>query len=233
MNPYLFIITARGGSKGLPRKNIIDLGGKPLIAWTIAAIRGALPRLGGEGHRIICSTEDSEIAQVAIKWGGEVPFMRPAELASDTAKSVDVVIDVLDKIGDEWKAVILVQPTSPFLSSSDVVNAIEMYGDGRTLVMGVCRNEHPIEWNYRMSNDGSLKNVLPCEPDLGRQRLPASYRSTGAIYVWDAAEIRKSRTYDPPNKRGFVMPPERSVDIDTIDDLNLAQQMIDRGTIKQ
>ena len=139
----LFIIPARGGSKGIPHKNIVDLGGRPLIAYSIDAAKGALRSLGipGELHRIILSTDDAEIAQVARDFSHlAVDYMRPAELATDTAGSREVILhamDYADRAGIPYDCVVLLQPTSPFRTWEHVVGALELFSPDIDMVVGV------------------------------------------------------------------------------------------------
>src|SRR5262245_25182815 len=117
----LGLITARGGSKGVPRKNVRPLGGKPLLAWTIEAARNA-PVI----DRLILSSDDAEIIEVARAWGCEVPFVRPPELATDTADSVEVVRHALSTLGEDYDYVVLLQPTSPLRTGEDIENCVRL-----------------------------------------------------------------------------------------------------------
>ena len=125
--PILFIMPARGGSVGGPGKNVYPIAGIPNVGRTARACTAAAQILGGEGHRIICSTDSEEIAECAKRWGAEVPYLRPAELATSTARTIDVVIHTLDTLGDDWEAVVLLQCTSPFTSAADIVGAVKRF----------------------------------------------------------------------------------------------------------
>lgn len=144
----LILIPARGGSKGLPEKNLKEVGGIPLVGLAARLGRNVASQLDA-ATRVICSTDDDAIASAAREWGAEIPFHRPAALASDTAKSIDVVLHALDALADDdFDAVVLLQPTSPLTAVEDVLGALELHCLTRTSVVSVCPAEHPAAWQY-------------------------------------------------------------------------------------
>ena len=221
------LITARGGSKGIPRKNVRLLAGKPLIAWTIEAARAT--RLI---DRIIVSTDNQEIADVAIQFGAEVPFMRPAELALDNSSHLDVALHALQWIesrqDEQVEYLVTLQPTSPLRICSDIDGAIELASrSDADAVIGVCEAEsHPYLMHQRAS-DGVLTPFVASDIKyLRRQDLPPAYRINGAVYVHCAQRLKASRVWFPSNVVGYVMPSERSLDIDTEWDLKLVDCLL-------
>ena len=221
------LITARGGSKGIPRKNVLPLDGKPLIAWTIqTALESRLL------EDVIVSTEDSEIASVAQKFGAQVPFLRPAHLAQDDSPHIDVVLHALDwlvKNRDQRpKWVVLLQPTSPFRAAQDIDNAVQLAlsQDANAVVSVTETSAHPY-LTRTMDRKGRLKHFMKhCLAYPRRQDLPPAYAINGAVYVNKYRSLAASRSFYPKNTYGYVMPPERSLQIDTPWDLFLARLIV-------
>ena len=155
------IIPARGGSKGLPGKNIKEINGKPLIAYSIEAALAS-----SNISKVIVSTDDPEIYQTAIKYGASETFLRPKELALDNSLAVDNYIYTLKRLESEFKAniskFIVLQPTSPLRKVIDIDNAIELFNDkDADSVISYCQEEHPIVWHKYISEDGKLINIFP------------------------------------------------------------------------
>ncbi len=219
----LGLITARGGSKGIPRKNVADLAGKPLIAWTIEAARESR-RLS----RVMISTDSEEIARVARQWGAEVPFMRPPELAQDDSSHVAVVIHAVRWLESHQGArpdyVLLLQPTSPLRGPEDIDASIHLALDrDADAVISVCpTRDHPYLCK-RITPDGLLLDFAP-KPEgyLPRQILPPAYALNGAIYLVRCNVLLAQETWYTDRTFAYIMPPERSLDIDTSWDLYLA-----------
>mgnify|MGYP003650616170 CR=1 FL=1 len=218
----LAIITARGGSKGLPRKNVLPLGGVPLIAWTVRAALNA-QCIG----RVVVSTDDKEIAQVARDAGAEVPFRRPAVLASDTATSVDVVAHALQEVPGHTRAVLL-QPTSPFRTAADL-DAGHTIWDGSDTpgCVSVCEAVDSPWLMYYSDAAGRLSRLMPEPPGgLRRQDLPKTLVLNGAFYFFDLAEFFAQQRLVFAEGLGFEMPQDRSLDIDTLADFEAAERQI-------
>ncbi len=214
------LITARGGSRGLPGKNIRSFCGKPLIAHTIeAAVQS------GCLESVLVSTDSREIADVCLKYGAEVPFLRPAHLAADDAKSRDVVLHALDLMEKKTPvdSVCLLQPTSPLRSAEDIRQAVSIFRKkSAETVISVTEYSHPIQWAVSVSEDGKISETSVLKSSR-RQELSARYHPNGAIYIFNAEFIRRSESYIGQNTYSFIMPPERSVDIDTPFDFLLAE----------
>lgn len=217
----LGLIPARGGSKGIPRKNIRPIAGKPLIAWTIeAALRS--PALDA----VVVSTDDPETAEAAISAGAEVPFMRPADLAQDHTPGIDPVLHALAEL-PEFDAVLLMQPTSPLRSTADIDDCLDLaWTRGASSVVSVSEPDtHPF-WTYQLSGDQTLKRLIDAPPVMRRQQLPSVYALNGAIYYARAEWLMTNRTFVAAETLAFVMPRARSVDIDTLLDWQIAEMLL-------
>ncbi len=224
----LFFIPARGGSKGLPRKNVLPLAGKPLIAHVLSAIGEARRLLPQLQSRVVVSTDDEEIATVARAWGAEVPALRPAEMARDDSSAMDAVyhmLEVLGRSGFQPEAVFLSQPTSPLVDAADIVEAIRVYEATGRSVVSVTPNEHPFEWSY-LIEDGRLRAAVDWPFPAKRQDARTTYRFNGAIWIATRAHIESARQFESPDMGVVVMPADRSVDIDTQTDLELAELIL-------
>ncbi|MDO8522307.1 MAG: acylneuraminate cytidylyltransferase family protein [bacterium] len=213
----LAIIPARGGSKGIPRKNVRMFGGKPLIAHTIDAAKEA-PSV----NRIIVSTDDAEIARVSKECGAEVPFLRPRELATSASKVVDAVIHLLEKLkadeAYEPTYILLLQPTSPLRTSEDVERAVKLFFDAEAdSLVSVCRTE-----NVLMTKDA--EDVLTVQnPELlsspNRQELPAFYKFDGSmIYLTKTEILLKEHSFIAGKLVGYEIPRWRGADMDELQD---------------
>lgn len=224
----LAIIPARGGSKGLPGKNIKKLCGKPLIAWSIEQAKSC-----DNIDRIVVSTDDESIAKVAKKYGTEVPFMRPAELATDAASTVDVIFHVFgwykkhEDFGPEY--ILLLQPTSPLRAVADIKGAIQTLKDkDARAVVSVCETDHHPWWSNILPEDGNMKNFLRLDIlNKRRQELPVFYRLNGAMYLADSDYLLTHNGFIGPNTFAYKMPKERSVDIDSDVDFKLAALLLE------
>ncbi len=226
--PIVGIIPARGGSKGIPRKNIAPLAGKPLMAWTIAAASAS-----GILDRVLVSTEDLEIADAAKSLGAEVPFMRPAELAQDQTPGIDPILhalETLDQSGYHPEWVMLLQPTSPLRTAEDIRGAMALAERNRAeVVVSVCEAVPPPAWMKRITPEGVLEDYFPQEkiPPI-RQGLASAYSLNGAIYLARVSVLRERKSFQNGRSFAFVMPRERSLDIDTPWDLELAGMILAR-----
>ncbi len=222
----LYIIPARGGSKGIPRKNIKPLGGRPLIAYSIDVARALAP----DSH-IILSTDDDEIADTARDLGLKVDYMRPPSLATDTAGSREVIIDAMDyadRAGIAYNRVVLLQPTSPFRKVEDVKNALALYTEDVDMVVSVteatsnpyynCFETDPVTGFLHVSKGDGLYTR--------RQDAPQAWEYNGAVYVINPRSIRLMPLGAFPRRVPCVMPHERSLDLDTPLDWAVAELMI-------
>ena len=218
----LAIIPARGGSKGIPRKNIKTLAGKPLIGWTIDAAKKA-----GCVDHIVVSTEDEEIAAVARGLGADVPFMRPSELAEDETPGIDPILHAIKNLPSyEW--VLLLQPTSPLRSSLDIEGIWQLcQSSAAPSAVSITKvSKHPC-WMYQYSNQGQLRPFISgCSDITRRQDLPAAYALNGALYLAKTQWLLQQGSFIGPETIGYIMPQERSVDIDTEQDIRWAEFLI-------
>jgi CMP-N,N'-diacetyllegionaminic acid synthase len=219
----LVVIPARGGSKGIPGKNIISFAGKPLICYTIeAALKSKYLR------RVIVSTDDSEIAKIAKDCGAEVPFIRPPNLSQDDTPSVSVVKHAVNIIEESQSClfdfVVLLQPTSPLRDERYIDLAIEKMLETRAdSVISVCKvKQHPF-WNF-VAQDDRLYSLLPnCDKSFQRQELLQTYAPNGAVYVVRRSVLFVENTVFGKDLRGIIMPSEGSIDIDDYYDWFLAE----------
>ncbi len=223
------LIPARAGSKGLAQKNIKPLAGKPLIAHTIEQALAA-----EQVSQVVVSTDDERIAEVAKKYGAEVPFLRPAELAQDDSLAVDAYQYTLKKLEKETApidSVIILQPTSPLRQSADIDAAIELYKNKKAdSVIGYTLENHPIIWHKYIKEDGSFEDIFDADLMMNRQEInKPSYYPNGAIFVLSRECINR-RNFYTSKSYAYVMPRERSVDIDTLDDFEYVEFLISRHT---
>lgn len=206
----LALIPARGGSKRIPRKNIRPFCGKPLLQWTIEAAQSAACI-----DQIVVSTDDLEIAEVARAGGAEVPFMRPTELATDDSPSISTVLHTLHQL-PAMSDIILLQPTSPLRSGADIdgIFSHRNYLGCANMVSVVQTSKHPA-WAYNLSSDWLIQPIVSSGFNRNRQDLPPAYMLNGALYLASREFLLKEKTFLTPNTAAYVMPPERSPDIDT------------------
>lgn len=221
----LALITARGGSKGIPGKNIRPLAGKPLIAWTIEAALASSLRAD-----VVVSTDDEEIAAVARHCGARVPFMRPAALAADNSPGLDAVLHALEQL-PAYTSVLLLQPTSPLRTASDIDACLSLARERRAVsVVAVTECQTHPSWCYSLSGDRRLVSIVPGEPPARRQDLAPAYVFNGALYFADAAWLARARRLVSAESLAYVMPAERSVDIDTMLDWRMAELLLQEAS---
>ncbi len=219
----LAIIPARGGSKGIPRKNIKMLAGKPLIAWTIEEAKKSKYI-----DRLILSSEDDEIISVAQEWGCEVPFVRPKELAQDETPGIEPVIHAINTLSEKYDYVCLLQPTSPLRKVEDIdgciSKCIEFEAPSCVSIVEVDKNPY---WMYEIGKDEVLKPLFANNKATRRQDLPKIYALNGAVYVSSANEIINKRKFVTENTVSFEMAKKSSVDIDEIIDFKFSELIIE------
>ena len=220
----LALIPARGGSKGLPRKNITSLGGKPLIAWTIQAAR-MVPVI----DRIFVSSDSDEVLDASVRWGAE-PLKRPHELATDDAEMLAVIIHALEALAAEIEpaTVVLLQPTSPLRTAGDILRALDCFlasdADG---LISVCRIDSKFLKSFFVSEMGYLRGISNDRfPFMDRRLLPPVYMSNGAIYLFRRIFLNGARSLFSERMLAFEMPAERSIDVDTLADLQAAERIL-------
>jgi len=219
------VIPARGGSKGVPKKNIRLVCNKPLISYSINAALSS-----SYVTRIVVSTDDPDIASISEKCGAEV-LMRPVELSGDTVSASDVVIHVgetLLKKGQIPDILIMLQPTSPLRTSGDIDNALQLFMENECdSVISVIKEEHPPLWCLKIV-DKYLEPMFGWENlKKTRQEFPESYKPNGAIFIASLKTLKEQDGFYCGKLLPYIMPPERSVDIDSEMDLTLAQFLLE------
>ncbi|WP_369426059.1 MULTISPECIES: acylneuraminate cytidylyltransferase family protein [Oceanotoga] len=220
----LCVIPARGGSKGIKDKNIIDLNGNPLISYTIKAAKNSKIF-----ENIVVSTDSEKILEVSQRYGAEVPFLRPKELATDSSSSMDALIHAIDNCERIYKKnydiVILLQPTSPLRNDKNIIEAFELFeNNNANAVVSVCEVDHSPLWSNTLPKDLSMDRFLNEDVKNGRrQDLDTYYRLNGALYIADVEYIRKYRDWFKCNSFAYIMDKKNSIDIDDYFDLKFAE----------
>lgn len=220
----LAVVPARGGSKGLRRKNIRDLGGRPLIAWTLDAAYGA-----ALVDEVIVSSDDDEILGVAKEWGATKVTKRPSGLATDSSRTIEVLHHILENIEGAFDYVVQLQPTSPFRTSDDIDSAVRLCARRQSSAcVSVCATEKSPYWMYSLSEEGRMAPLLGSAQGVSRrQDAETFYQLNGAIYVARVGWVRDRASFLADETVAYVMPRRRSIDIDTEDDLVHAQAMLE------
>lgn len=217
---HIAIIPARGGSKRLPRKNVIDFLGKPILAWTHEAARET-----GLFDRILVSTEDPEIADTARSFGAEVD-PRPAELGGDAVIIADVCVELLRRLsgqGDDYATLTVLYATAPLRTAADISATFDLLEPGKCHhALAVTEYDHPVHQALTPGDSGDLVAQFPDWVSRRKDTVPAFYCGNGSTYCVATAEFLQTRSFYGPGMRGHVMPRERSVDIDTRADYELA-----------
>jgi CMP-N,N'-diacetyllegionaminic acid synthase len=218
------IVPARGGSKGLPGKNIKPLLDKPLIGYTIEA---ALAATGITD--VYVSTDDEEIYRVGLECGASASFLRPPSLAQDNSLAVDSYIYTIDRLNEEFGVgideFIVLQPTSPLRKAVDIDAAISLFKEKQAdSVVSYTEEHHPVSWHKYLDSDGSFENIFPDNTQNRQQNRP-TYYPNGAIFVFRYDLIKQKRYYSEKSY-AYVMERERSVDVDTIEDFDLAEYLM-------
>jgi len=206
----LGVIPARGGSKGVPRKNLRVVGGKPLIGWTLeATVRSRYL------DRTIVSTDDDEIIEVARSLGGDVPFRRPVEISGDAAPHSHAILHALDHVPG-YDLVVMLNPTTPLRTAEDIDSCIELcVATGAPACVTVAKTDKPPEWTFRVDDEGRMSSVIGlAELPLLRQDLAPSYVFNGAVYVSVVDWFKQVKSFFSPETRAYKMPASRSIDLD-------------------
>ncbi len=224
------IIPARSGSKGLSDKNIKILNDKPLLAYTIEAAVACL-----RFDAVMVSTDSEVYAEIARRYGAEVPFLRSRKTSSDEASSWDTVLEVLDeyeKRGQVFDTFCLLQPTSPMRTAEDIISAYDVFNEkDASAVVSMVEVDHALSWCGVIGTDGSIEDFISRDSSGRRQSQPVYYRPNGAIFVQRIDDFRKDQFTYRKGAYAYVMPKERSVDIDTEFDLRFAEFLMGGGGI--
>lgn len=222
----LAVIPARGGSKGVPGKNIKELAGKPLIAYTIKAAVDS-----GVFEKIVVSTDSKDIADIAVSYGAEVPFLRPDDISGDLVSSDDVILHALayyNKQGIMYEEVCKLQPTSPMRNGKHLKEAYKLFHERRAdFLVSVCECEHSPLWAGVIGDDLRLDHFIPDEVKRAcRQELPVYYRLNGAVYMGNVIKFCENKNFLGCNSIAYIMSQKDSIDIDSELDFELARIMM-------
>lgn len=228
----LGIIPARGGSKGIPRKNIVNLCGKPLIEYSIIAGLEAVD--SGVISKLIVSTDDDEIAMISKNSGAEVPFIRPKEFAEDKTKSIDFIIHAINFYEEKniyFDDMILLQPTSPLRDSHDIEEAYTIFNNGGFDSLISCYEEEQVNelMSYHKIGDEAKALNVNHNKGIRRQEIESIYVRNGALYIASVSYLKAEHLVFGGKIGMYVMPKERSVNIDSFYDLELADWMLRRN----
>ena len=218
----LSIIPARAGSKRLPRKNMADLAGRPLIAWTIEASLNSKYIT-----KTVVSSDSKEILKIAKEYGADF-LKRPGLLANDTASSESVVAHALESIEEKFNFIVLLQPTSPLRKTEDIDNSFEkLFRENVTALVSVCETDNKILKAFKENEKGFLEGLSNNKyPFMRRQDLPKTYMSNGAIYIVKVSDFLKNNSFYTDKTISYVMHGDSNLDIDTKDDLKKAENCI-------
>jgi len=226
----LFVIPARGGSKGLPKKNTRPIAGKPLIAWSIEVAKKTADLIGN--CDVIVSTDSLEIAEVAKQYGADVPFMRPNELANDTASSADVIshaLNFMEQSGKNYAYIALIEPTSPQRDEHDVMGAYNLLKDteGAESIVGVSKTEgcHPLfltKLNRKFLEPYENKTYKVYR----RQEIDEVYFFEGSMYISKVGSFKKRKSFYHEKTLGYEMPKWKSFEIDDATDFIIIEQLL-------
>lgn len=229
VNRTLCLIPAKGSSTRLVQKNMSELGGRPLLGWAIKSARDC-----GIMDRTVVSTEDPTIAIAARKLGADVPFLRPQNLAKDPVGVSEVALHTLAFLreqGEIYETLVILLPTCPLRSTEDIHNAFSLFQQQNAkFLMSVSRFEHTPFAAMTMDESGHLS---PCFPEfIGKrsQEMPLAFRANGAIHILNVEAFEETRSYYSQPLVAYEMPRERSIDIDTIDDLKFAESLLTNHT---
>lgn len=220
MKKHLALIPARGGSKRLPRKNILPFMGKPLVLWTCEAARDS-----GCFDAVVVSTEDEEIAAI-VRSAGFMADERPRALASDAAGCAEVCLEYLDRAenaGTAYHDLCCLYATAPLRTAEDIRNVMALMTDDTDAVHAVCGYEHPPHQMLYSNAAGYLVPAFPLLVNKKSQEVPEGVIGNGSSYAITVAALRACGTFYPPRIRGYRMPALRSVDIDTAEDFSLLE----------
>lgn len=221
------IIPARGGSKGLPGKNIRLLNGKPLIAHTIEAAISS-----NVFEQVIVNTDCSEIARIGEEYGANIPFIRPSDLATDSSSSIDMIRHTITWFEDKqiiYNNIALLQPTSPLRNALHIKKAFEIFHDTNVKsLISFVKEQHPIYWNKRINNEGLVEDLFKDTKSMARQNYIDTYVPNGAIYMFKS-NILEGNTLYTDNTYGYIMDSQSSIDIDTQEDFDYCEFLMRRN----
>ena len=221
----LAIIPSRKGSKRLPNKNKLIINGKPLICWTIESALASK-----NINDVVISTDDLEIKNISQSYNVDVPFLRPKALSGDKASTIDVIfhaIEYYESIGKFYDTIVLLQPTSPLRTTTDIDNSFKLLSQEIHSVVSVCKLDHPPFWSNTLPTNKSLEFFMD-KDFIGKrsQELPQYYRINGAIYIAKTNYLKVNKNFFGKKSKAFIMNPQNSIDIDTELDFKLCELMM-------
>jgi CMP-N,N'-diacetyllegionaminic acid synthase len=223
----LSVIPARGGSKEVPRKNLLDIGGKPLVAWSVEASHAA-----SLVDRTVLSSDDDEIINVARAAGCEVPFRRPDAISGDEARIEDALVHAIEHLDETFDYIVLLHPTSPFRTGEDIDNAIRRcHQSGAPSCNSVMEAHESPYWMYRIADSGRMEPLLDKDIISRRQDLPKIYWLNGGVHVARTDWFLEKRTFFDEHSVAYIMPRERSLDLDNQFDLYTIRGLIAQGIL--
>ncbi len=222
------VVPARGGSKGFPDKNIAKIEGKTLLEWAVEV--GLRSR---KVQDVYVSTDSPQYEAIAIRAGAKSVGLRPATLATDTAKTVDVIIDLVAKLPEQYDVVVVLQPTSPLRSPRDIDNVVTLLEKSKAeAVVSLVRLGEPHPHKLKIISDGVVQPFLPgTSSEVPRQQLPEVYRLNGAIYAIRTNALWRHRTLLPPATVPYLMDPHLAINIDSVQDWMFLECMVRHGQI--
>ncbi|MEM9696276.1 MAG: acylneuraminate cytidylyltransferase family protein [Myxococcota bacterium] len=224
MTGVLAVVPARGGSKGVPRKNLHPVAGQPLIGWTLDAALAS-----DCVDRVVVSSEDDEILAVAARWGDAIPLRRPPELALDTTPGIEPVLHAIEAQAETFTRVVLLQPTSPLRTAADIDAMMAwMVAESVPCCLSVSPAGHPPHWTFTLDDRHHLERVVDAPPPIQRQQAPDYVALNGALYAAEVPWLLQHRTFLHADSRAWVMPVERSLDVDSAFDLELCEAVLER-----
>lgn len=225
-NSFLAIIPARGGSKRIPRKNIKNLAGKPLIAWTIDEAKKSKYL-----DRIVLSSEDKEIMETAKKFGCEVPFIRPADLAKDDTPGTLPILHAIESIDSKYDFIVLLQPTSPLRKSQSIDNAIDFIINQKAdSIVSLTKVTKSPEWMFCMNEDKTIDSIFNND-NKRKQEMTNVFQLNGAIYIIKTDYFKKIKSLIGEKTLGFIMNYKESIDIDNMSDWEYVEFLLAKENV--
>lgn len=209
----LAVVPARGGSKGLVGKNIKNLRGKPLITWTLE-----LANQCDLIDKVVVSTDDAKIASIAAKAGAEVPFIRPSELATDTASTKDVLLHCIKSLEEQFDILVVLQPTTPLRTNTTLVKSIKLCAEKNKSVVSISENTKPVEWMFYKEGDGIEYVIEQEDKPMRRQDCKPVYYVNGSVYCIPIVQFMSGSELFDKSSLTVISPHNESVDIDTLKD---------------
>ena len=218
----LAIIPARGGSKRLPRKNVLPFAGKPLIVWTIEA--GLKSRYI---DKVIVTSDDDEIQKISLEAGSKI-IKRPHKLAKDNTNLNNVIKHAINIFEEQYDIVMVLQPTSPLRKAEDIDHALEIMDQVKApAVISVCKANKPLNWHFSVQANGTLKHILQNKIISDREEYESTYIPNGALYISKTEYFKSTNTFYNDLTIAYIMSQEKSVDIDSQFDFAIAETLID------